>query len=298
MRMFLRELHAASLTWRNADETRNWHLPRPARSGLACSGHRARRRCPAAPRPRPPGTGARSSGITCPRTRTSPCPRRTCPSQTQAGYSGGKLDSTQYALLADRTVWAWGQGTHGQLGNGGRPTRSPGPCGSASQPGWRSRSWPPTLCPSTPRSRWMRTATLGLGYNHYGNCAWHQQHTTPVRLPLASVTTLAGAAACGLRRGRDGVLLRLQLERRPWRRRRAGQHHTGPGCSPERRHVLRLVSAFNNAGALLANGTYWDWGYNAAGQLGDGATTASDVPVRVCAARPGSPGGPGRIGRR
>jgi len=30
----------------------------------------------------------------------------------------GTSNSTQYALLADGTVWAWGQGTNGQLGNG------------------------------------------------------------------------------------------------------------------------------------------------------------------------------------
>jgi alpha-tubulin suppressor-like RCC1 family protein len=42
------------------------------------------------------------------------------------------------------------------------------------------------------------------------------------------------------------------------------------------------VSSWLNAGALLANGQYYDWGYDAAGQLGNGTTgTNSDVPVRV-----------------
>jgi alpha-tubulin suppressor-like RCC1 family protein len=124
----------------------------------------------------------------------------------------------------------------------------------------------------------------GWGYNHYGQLCrgTKEQYDTPVRLPLTSVTTLAGAAghavydaggtlySCGS--NWNGVL--------------------GDGGGPDSTtpvqvsrlngaHVLRLVSAFNNAGALLANGTYWDWGYNAAGQLGDGSTTASDVPVRV-----------------
>jgi hypothetical protein len=34
-------------------------------------------------------------------------------------------------------------------------------------------------------------------------------------------------------------------------------------------------------GALLSNGAYYDWGYNAAGQLGNGSTANSDVPVEV-----------------
>jgi alpha-tubulin suppressor-like RCC1 family protein len=33
--------------------------------------------------------------------------------------------------------------------------------------------------------------------------------------------------------------------------------------------------------ALLTNNSVWSWGYNAAGQLGTGSTTSSDVPVRV-----------------
>jgi alpha-tubulin suppressor-like RCC1 family protein len=47
---------------------------------------------------------------------------------------------------------------------------------------------------------------------------------------------------------------------------------------------------------LLSNGAYYDWGYNAAGQLGDGRTVSSDVPVKVrlpAAARQVSQGGSG-----
>jgi alpha-tubulin suppressor-like RCC1 family protein len=48
------------------------------------------------------------------------------------------------------------------------------------------------------------------------------------------------------------------------------------------RAVVQLVASFANSGALLSDGTYYDWGYNRAGQLGDGRIgRQSDVPVRV-----------------
>ena len=46
--------------------------------------------------------------------------------------------------------------------------------------------------------------------------------------------------------------------------------------------VTQLVTSFANSGALLSNGQYYDWGYDANGQLGDGKVRKnSDVPVLV-----------------
>jgi alpha-tubulin suppressor-like RCC1 family protein len=48
------------------------------------------------------------------------------------------------------------------------------------------------------------------------------------------------------------------------------------------RAVTKLTASFANSGALLTDGAYFDWGYNASGQLGDGQSgRPSDVPVRV-----------------
>jgi alpha-tubulin suppressor-like RCC1 family protein len=42
------------------------------------------------------------------------------------------------------------------------------------------------------------------------------------------------------------------------------------------------VSGFNNVGVLFSDGSYYDWGWNGKGQLGDGTTGGySDVPVQV-----------------
>jgi alpha-tubulin suppressor-like RCC1 family protein len=50
---------------------------------------------------------------------------------------------------------------------------------------------------------------------------------------------------------------------------------------PSGLRVTALTSSWEGSGALLANGDYYNWGYNAAGQLGNGSTTNSAVPVKV-----------------
>ena len=37
--------------------------------------------------------------------------------------------------------------------------------------------------------------------------------------------------------------------------------------------MTALTSSWEGSGALLSNGDYYNWGYNAAGQLGNSSTT-------------------------
>jgi alpha-tubulin suppressor-like RCC1 family protein len=55
---------------------------------------------------------------------------------------------------------------------------------------------------------------------------------------------------------------------------------------PSTVRVAALTSSWEGSGALLSNGAYYDWGYNAAGQLGNGSTTNSAVPVEVMVSSP------------
>ncbi|MGO9900046.1 MAG: RCC1 domain-containing protein [Solirubrobacteraceae bacterium] len=50
---------------------------------------------------------------------------------------------------------------------------------------------------------------------------------------------------------------------------------------PRAASISALTSSWEGSGALLNNGAYYDWGYNAAGQLGNGSTADKTVPVRV-----------------
>jgi alpha-tubulin suppressor-like RCC1 family protein len=42
-----------------------------------------------------------------------------------------------------------------------------------------------------------------------------------------------------------------------------------------------VVASYQDGGALMGTGAYYDWGVNNNGQLGDGTSTDSDVPVKV-----------------
>jgi alpha-tubulin suppressor-like RCC1 family protein len=50
---------------------------------------------------------------------------------------------------------------------------------------------------------------------------------------------------------------------------------------PKGENVTVLTSSWEGSGALLADGSYYDWGYNKAGQLGDHTTANSARPVKV-----------------
>jgi alpha-tubulin suppressor-like RCC1 family protein len=110
-----------------------------------------------------------------------------------------------------------------------------------------------------------------------------KEYTTPVELPLTHVSTLAGGLnhatydaggtvySCG--EGPYGAL---------------GDGSTQTSTTPVKviglgkNLVASLVASWGDTGAVLADGAYFDWGYDGAGQLGDGTIgTSSDVPVRV-----------------
>jgi alpha-tubulin suppressor-like RCC1 family protein len=50
--------------------------------------------------------------------------------------------------------------------------------------------------------------------------------------------------------------------------------------------AVALTSGWGNAGVLMADGDYYDWGYNAGGQVGDGLTADATTAVRVTLAHP------------
>jgi alpha-tubulin suppressor-like RCC1 family protein len=198
----------------------------------------------------------------------------------------GTSNSTQYALLTNGTLYAWGLGNEGQLGDGSSASSFTTPVRVRFPRGVKIASIPTDAMPfdaalaiDTEGNVW------GWGQNGQGELCLRDTRTyaTPVRLPLSDVTAVAGAAnhalydahgtvyACGSNSAGDLGDGSIRNSTTPVK-------VAGLGASP----VTELLASFANSGALLSNGEYFDWGYDGHGQLGDGQfQVSSDVPVRV-----------------
>jgi alpha-tubulin suppressor-like RCC1 family protein len=198
----------------------------------------------------------------------------------------GSSNSTEYALLTNGTLYAWGLGSEGQLGDGRTVDSVTWPVRVRFPAGVKIASIPADAMPYDTALAVDTTGRVwGWGDNYGGEmCLGNTStYTIPVKLPFAKVTTLAGASnhalydadgtvyACGQNVNGDLGDGSTLSTTRPKKVARLG------GLK-----VTKLVAAFANSGALLSTGEYLDWGYDADGQLGNGRTGRySDVPVRV-----------------
>jgi alpha-tubulin suppressor-like RCC1 family protein len=202
-------------------------------------------------------------------------------------------NSDSYALTSNGEVWAWGVDNYGELGNGTvkpdsvQAVRVSFPEGVKIVALANPMPFDGALAIDSNGHGW------GWGLNADGDLCLPSLpglpasiETRPTRLPLTGVTLATGALAhslfysggkvyaCGS--GKDGVLGTGST---------AGSSTPVPVTGlPAGTRVTALTSSWEGSGALLANGAYYDWGYNAAGQLGDGRTgtaTNSDLPVQV-----------------
>jgi alpha-tubulin suppressor-like RCC1 family protein len=195
-------------------------------------------------------------------------------------------NSTEYALLTNGVLYAWGLGAQGELGNGKRADSFTKPVRVRFPKGVKIASIPVDVEPfDTAIAIDTKGNVWGWGHNGGGQLCMgnHKTYYTPVKLPLSHVTTAAGASNHDLYDANGTVYA-------------CGQNLAGSLGDGTMRNstkpvkvaglngsqVTQLVTAFGNSGALLSNGQYYDWGYNANGQLGDGKPGKnSDVPVLV-----------------
>ena len=200
-------------------------------------------------------------------------------------------NSDSYALTSSGAVWAWGVDNYGELGNGTARDDSVSAVRVRFPKGVRIVSLPDPMPFDGALAIDSTGHAWGWGLNVSGDLCLPtlsglpaSVEIRPARLPLTDVTLATGARghslfyaggtvyACGS--GTDGALGNGST---------ANSSKPVPVAGlPTGTRVTALTSSWNGSGALLASGAYYDWGYNAAGQLGDGGTgTNSDMPVQV-----------------
>ncbi len=105
-------------------------------------------------------------------------------------------NSSQYALLANGSVYAWGLGNAGQLGDGATRNSFTKPVRVRFPAGVKIASLPIDVMPfDTGLAVDTKGHVWGWGDNQGGELCLgnHEQYLTPVRLPFSHVTAVAGA---------------------------------------------------------------------------------------------------------
>jgi alpha-tubulin suppressor-like RCC1 family protein len=193
-------------------------------------------------------------------------------------------NSDGYALTSSGAVWAWGVASYGELGNGTHPSYSTRAVKVEFPAGVRIASLANPMPFDGALAIDSHGHVWGWGFNVNGDlCLSGSMELRPSELPLSDVTLATGARthsllssggkvyACGS--GEYGVL---------------GTGSTASSSTPvpvvglpSTARVTALTSSWEGSGALLSTGAYYNWGYNAAGQLGNGTTADSAVPMQV-----------------
>jgi alpha-tubulin suppressor-like RCC1 family protein len=189
-------------------------------------------------------------------------------------------NSNGYALLTNGSLYAWGVGRQGQLGTGRRERSLWTPVKVHFPAGVRIAWIPTDVMPEDTGLAVDTTGQLwGWGTTNFGNSMClrvNRPLLTPIRLQFRDVTLAAGAwgnaqymshgrvYACG--DNQNGALGDGTTVSTPF----VGGHTPTMPHLPAGAKVETLNAGWQNHAALMTNGTVYEWGYNAQGQVGQG----------------------------
>ncbi|MBM4165303.1 MAG: RCC1 repeat-containing protein, partial [Lentisphaerae bacterium] len=196
--------------------------------------------------------------------------------------ASGNYYTYSLALKSDGTVWAWGDNTYGQLGDGTTtrrltPTKVSGLSGvSAIVAGHYS-----AMALKTDGTVWA------WGYNVSGQLGdgTTTSRSAPVQVKLSDGSALTNVVGIGAGSG-HAVARTSDGSVWAWGNNGYGQLGiTDPNIYPEEvtglTGVTNVAAGSSHTVALKSDGSVWAWGYNSSGQVGDGTTTSRNTPVQV-----------------
>jgi len=176
-------------------------------------------------------------------------------------------DTHTLALRGDGTVWAWGDNGRGQLGNGTWVSHSAVPVQTQGLANMSAvaAGWGHSLALREDGTVWAWGCLL-----HGSPLAQHTQSCAiPQQIEIANVTAIAAGGTAGAALCADGTVWIWQAA------------DPIPVQVPALGGVKAIAVGVNHVLALKTDGTLWAWGDNKSGQLGDGTTEDSDVPVQL-----------------
>ncbi len=208
---------------------------------------------------------------------------------------GGKIvqiatsNSDGYALTSTGAVYGWGVNSYGELGDGQltpyetKAVKLDFPAGVTIRSLANPMPFDAGLAIDSTGHAW------GWGLNGDGDlCLSALVNSRPQQLTLDHVTLATGARTHALFDSKGTVFACGSGD--------AGELGNGSTATtstptpviglPSGVNVTALTSSWEGSGALLVNGDYYNWGYNAAGQLGNATTANSALPVKVDLAGP------------
>jgi hypothetical protein len=184
------------------------------------------------------------------------------------------------ALQRDGTVLAWGDNYYGQLGNG-NTNASANPVAVVGLENVRR------LAAGSQRSAALTAdgSVWTWGYDHYSPQTGQEIYNTSpaVVADLTDVVDIAVGTEHVVAVKSDGSVW-------AWGSNYANQLGNGnpwwmfqavPALVPTLTNIVKVASSYEHTLALTVDGTVWSWGYNSAGQLGDGTSQPRQTPVRV-----------------
>jgi len=216
---------------------------------------------------------------------------RTTPVQTFAGGTNWKQvacgDSHTAAIKTDGTLWTWGRGTNGILGDNAQTNRSTPITTFAGGTNWKQ-----VACGFSAISNTSAIKTDGTlwvwGSNGYGQIG---NNTTIFR--LTPVTTFAGGTNWKQVSSGNDHTAAIKTDGTLWTWGRNNNAQLGINGILTRTTPVQTFAGGTNwkqvtcgqnfTAAIKTDGTLWTWGLGTSGQLGNGYSTNRSTPITTFA---------------